>query len=47
LQIDLASMVAFTVVFGLFMLTRRRISRVEGSLLVLGYAVYTTYLVAF
>ncbi len=47
LQIDLGTMVAFTALFGLFMMTRRRISRAEGSLLVLGYAAYTAYLVAF
>ena len=47
LQIDLGAMVAFAVLFGLFMLTRRRISRVEGVLLILGYAAYTGYLVAF
>jgi len=47
LQIDLGSMVAFTVLFGLFMMTRRRISRFEGSLLVVGYAAYMAYLVAF
>ena len=47
LQIDLGTMVAITVLFGLFMLTRRRISRLEGVLLILGYAAYTAYLVAF
>ncbi|MBU1241681.1 calcium/sodium antiporter [Myxococcota bacterium] len=45
LQVDLNVMVAFTLAFGLFMLTRRRVSRLEGALLVAGYAGYTTYLV--
>jgi len=47
LRIDLSVMVAFAVLFGLFMLTRKRVSRLEGALLVAGYAGYTTYLVAF
>jgi cation:H+ antiporter len=46
LQVDLGVMVAFTMAFGLFMLTRRRVSRLEGVLLVAAYAGYTTYLVA-
>ncbi|MBU1069220.1 calcium/sodium antiporter [Myxococcota bacterium] len=45
LQVDLNVMVAFTLAFGLFMLTRRRVSRLEGALLVAGYAGYTAYLV--
>jgi cation:H+ antiporter len=47
LQVDLGVMVAFALLFGLFMMTRRRISRFEGALLVAGYAGYTAYLVAF
>lgn len=44
LNIDLASMVIFTVVFGIFMLTLRRVTRWEGLLLLGGYAAYTAYL---
>ncbi|PKN44992.1 MAG: sodium:calcium antiporter [Deltaproteobacteria bacterium HGW-Deltaproteobacteria-17] len=46
LQVDLGVMVSFTMAFGLFMLTRRRVSRIEGLLLVAAYAGYTAYLVA-
>ncbi len=44
LNIDLAVMVGFTVAFGVFMFTLRRVTRWEGLLLLAGYAAYTGYL---